>query len=108
MVIVRGPEYIEEIKKAPETQLSFLDEAEEVSDDLSYIRQYSNPRWAVVSRISDVWTQCRRKSISSSDTSISVHKKARHALSLTERRDCTWIRGGDPCSPERYVIVSLG
>ena len=44
MVIVRGPEYIEEIKKAPETQLSFVDEAEEVSDDCSYIRQYSNPR----------------------------------------------------------------
>ena len=43
MVIVRGPEYIEEIKKAPETQLSFVDEAEEVSDDCSYIRQYSNP-----------------------------------------------------------------
>jgi len=26
MVIVRGPDYIEEIKKAPETKLSFLDE----------------------------------------------------------------------------------
>jgi len=39
MVIVRGPNYIEEIKAAPETKLSFLDEAEEVSDDLSYIKQ---------------------------------------------------------------------